>query len=326
MAADAGNVYVNMEEESQAAGNRMQPMSTTPVPAQWTADEKKQTAFSLSERLGLDEFLSLNVWRAALGELLGTAVLVFMFDTIVISTLETDVKMPNLILSILLAIIIAILLLAVDPVSGGHINPIVSFSAGLIGLISMSRAIIYIIAQCAGGVLGALALKAVVSSNIERTFSLAGCTLTVIAPGPEGPVTKGLEAAQAFWLEAFCSFVFLFASIWILFDHRQRNSIGMIRVFSIIGIVLGLLVFVSTTVTATKGYAGAGMNPARCFGAAVVRGGHLWEGHWIFWAGPAVACLAFYVYTLIIPDDHFHVEGYKHDFFGILRTISGLER
>ena len=90
----------------------------------------------------------MQVWRAALGELLGTAVLVFMFDTIVISTLETDVKMPNLILSILLAIIIAILLLAVDPVSGGHINPIVSFSAALIGLISMSRAIIYIIAQC----------------------------------------------------------------------------------------------------------------------------------------------------------------------------------
>ena len=268
----------------------------------------------------------MQCWEASVGELLGSACLVFMIDTRVISTIETDVKMPNLILSILVAIIIAILLLAVHPVSGGHINPIVSISAALVGLISMSRAIIYIIAQCAGGVLGALALKAVVSSNIERTFSLGGCTLTVIAPGPQGPVIIGLETAQAFWLEVFCSFVFLFASVWMAYDHRQRNSIGLIPVFSIIGIVLGLLVFVSTTVTATKGYAGAGMNPARCFGAAVVRGGHLWEGHWIFWAGPAVACLAFYVYTLIIPDDHFHVEGYKHDFFGILRTISGLER
>ncbi|CDO96960.1 unnamed protein product [Coffea canephora] len=326
MAADAGNVYVNMEEESHAAGNRIQPMSIAPAPAQWTADEKKQSSFSLSERLGLDEFLSLNVWRASVGELLGSAVLVFMIDTIVISTIETDVKMPNLILSILVAIIIAILLLAVHPVSGGHINPIISFSAALVGLISMSRAIIYIIAQCAGGVLGALALKAVVSSNIERTFSLGGCTLTVIAPGPQGPVTIGLETAQAFWLEVFCSFVFLFASVWMAYDHRQRNSIGLIPVFSIIGIVLGLLVFVSTTVTATKGYAGAGMNPARCFGAAVVRGGHLWEEHWIFWAGPAVACFAFYVYTRIIPNNHFHAEGFKHDFFGILRTISRLER
>ena len=31
MAADAGNVYVNMEEESQAAGNRIQPMSIAPA-------------------------------------------------------------------------------------------------------------------------------------------------------------------------------------------------------------------------------------------------------------------------------------------------------
>lgn len=326
MAADAGNVYVNMEEESHAAGSRIQPMSTTPVPAKWTPHEKKQTSFSLSERLGLEEFVSLNVWRASVGELLGSAVLVFMIDTIVISTIETDVKMPNLILSILLAIIIAILLLAVHPVSGGHINPSISFSAALVGLISMSRAIIYIIAQCVGGVLGALALKAVVSSSIESTFSLGGCTLTVVAPGPQGPVTIGLETGQAFWLEVFCSFVFLFASVWMAYDHRQRSSIGLIPVFSIIGIVLGLLVFISTTVTATKGYAGAGMNPARCFGAAVVRGGHLWEEHWIFWAGPAVACFAFYVYTQIIPKDHFHAEGYKHDFFGILRTVSGLER
>ncbi|KAI8568077.1 hypothetical protein RHMOL_Rhmol02G0169300 [Rhododendron molle] len=43
----------------------------------------------------------------------------------------------------------------------------------------------------------------------------------------------------------------------------------------------------STTVTAAKGY--AGINPARCFGPAVVRGGHLWDGHWIFWVGPTLA-------------------------------------
>ncbi|KAL2460014.1 Aquaporin PIP1-1 [Abeliophyllum distichum] len=217
--------------------------------------------------LGLNEFFTLDVWRASVGELIGSAVLVFMLDTIVISTLESDIKMPNLVISILIAIVIAILLLAVYPVSGGHINPVISFSAALVGLVSMSRAVIYIIAQCVGAVLGALALKAVVSSTIEQTFSLGGCTLTVIAPGPNGPITIGLETAQAFWLEIFCTFVFLFASIgW-----------------------------------PKKGYAGAGMNPARCLGAAVVRGGHLWNGHWVFWAGPAIACVAFYLYTKIIP-------------------------
>ncbi|KAL3515039.1 hypothetical protein ACH5RR_021945 [Cinchona calisaya] len=54
--------------------------------------------------------------------------------------------------------------------------------------------------------------------------------------------------------------------------------------------------------------------PARCFGAAVVSGGHLWFGHWIFGAGPALACVVFCASTQIIPNDHLHAEGYRHDF------------
>ncbi|CAA3014134.1 X intrinsic [Olea europaea subsp. europaea] len=283
---------------------------------------KKNTSLTLSELLGLDDFLSLDVWKASVGELVGTAVLVFMLDTIVISTIESDIKMPNLVLSILAAIIIAILLLDVNPVSGGHINPVISFSAALVGLISMLKAFIYIVAQCLGAVLGALALKVVVSSTIEETFSLGGCTLTVIAPGPNGPVTVGLETAQAFWLETFCTFVFLFTSIWMAYDPRQAKELGHVLIFSIVGAVLGLLVFISTTVTAKKGYAGAGMNPARCFGPAIVRGGHLWNGHWVFWAGPTIACVTFYLYTKIIPRQHHRSKySYDHDFFNVVKAI-----
>lgn len=313
------------DEKSQLSGgtNRVQPYSTTAKKAIDDDEEKKQTSLSLSQRLGIPDFFSLDVWRASMGELLGSAVLVFMLDTIVISTFESDKKMPNLIMSILIAVVVTILLLAVVPVSGGHINPVISFSAALVGIISMTRAIIYIVAQCLGAVLGALALKAVVSSTIAQTFSLGGCTITVIAPGPNGPITVGLETAQALWLEIFCTFVFLFASIWMAYDHRQAKALGHVTVLSIVGLVLGLLVFISTTVTAKKGYAGAGMNPARCFGAAIVRGGHLWDGHWIFWVGPTIGCVAFYVYTKIIPLKHFQGEyGFKHDFLGVVRALS----
>lgn len=237
-----------------------------------------------------------------MAELLGTAVLVFALDTIVISTIQTQTTTPNLILSTLVAIIVTILLLATYPISGGHINPIVTFAALLTGLISISKAFIYILAQCVGGIVGALALKAVVNSEIEQTFSLGGCTLTVVAPGPDGrPTVVGLETGQALWLEIICGFVFLFASVWMAFDHRQAKGLGRVNVLIIVGIVLGLLVYVSTTVTATKGYAGAGLNPARCLGPAIVRGGHLWNGHWVFWVGPAIACVAFAIYTKVIP-------------------------
>ncbi|CAK7329561.1 unnamed protein product [Dovyalis caffra] len=274
--------------------------------AEMIKNEEGKNQVTSREILGFEDLFSLTVWRASVAELLGTAVLVFALDTIVISTIETQTKMPNLILSCLAAIIITILLLATFPISGGHINPIITFAAFLTGLISLSKTFIYILAQCLGAIFGALALKAVVNSEIEKTFSLGGCTLSIVAPGPHGPTVIGLETSQALWLEIICGFIFLFASVWMAFDHRQAKGLGRVTVFVIIGIVLGLLVFISTTVTATKGYAGAGLNPARCLGPAIVRGGHLWNGHWVFWVGPAIACVAFAMYTKIIPRELSH--------------------
>lgn len=241
-----------------------------------------------------------------MAEVLGTAVLVFALDTIVISTLQTKTETPNLVLSVLIAFVVAILLLATYPISGGHINPIVTIGALLTGLISISRAAIFVLAQCVGGILGALALKAVVNSDIERTYSLAGCTVTIVVPGSDGPTVVGLGTSQALWLEIICSFIFLFASVWMAFDRRQAKAIGRVMICVILGIVLGLLVYISTTVTAAKGYGGAGLNPARCLGPAIVRGGHLWNGHWIFWVGPAIGCVAFALYVKMIPREHTH--------------------
>ncbi|PON55113.1 Major intrinsic protein [Parasponia andersonii] len=278
----------------------------------WNVDEERKehsNPTTFSELLGLNELFSLKVWKASVAELVGTAVLVFAIDTIVISSYETKTNVPHLIMAILISITVAILLLASYPVSGGHINPAITFSAALVGIVTLSRAVIYILAQCVGAVLGALALKAMVNSTIEETFSLGGCTLTVISPGPNGPIIVGIGAAQGLWLEILCTFVVLWASVWMAFDHSQAQALGSVIVLSIVGIVVGLLVFVSATVTGAKGYTWAGMNPARCFGEALVRGGHHWYGHWIFWVGPTIACVAFYLYTKIIPRQHCHTVG-----------------
>ncbi|MBA0743106.1 hypothetical protein Gogos_005824, partial [Gossypium gossypioides] len=82
--------------------------------------------------------LNCQVWRASLAELLGTAVLVFAMDTIVISSYETQTKTPHLIMSFLIAVTITVLLLATFPISGGHINPVISLAASLTGVISLS--------------------------------------------------------------------------------------------------------------------------------------------------------------------------------------------
>ncbi|KAF5208366.1 Aquaporin [Thalictrum thalictroides] len=287
--------YVGVGDEENQYTSRVQPFGSTTSPRAEELkmkDGMKPVRATFRERLGFEELYSLKVWQASIAELLGTAALVFGIDTIVISSVETETKTPHLVVSVYVSILISILVVATAPVSGGHINPTVTFSAALIGLISFSRAIIYILAQCIGAVLGALALKAVVNSTIENTFSLGGCTLTVVQPGTN-PITVGIETSPALWLEIICTFVFLFASVSIAFDERRLKAAGPGTVFIIIGIINGLMVFISSTVTTIKGYTGVGMNPARCLGPAIVRGGHLWDGHWVFWAGPAISEVAF---------------------------------
>ncbi|XP_077246521.1 aquaporin TIP3-1-like [Tasmannia lanceolata] len=323
----AENFAVAGDEENPHIGNRIQPLSSTPRSEEWRIEEDERytaTTFGqiLSERLGKKEFFSLKVWRASVAELLGTAVLVFVLDTSAVSAFGTNTKTPNILIAALATLTITILLLATGPASGGHINPIVTFSAMLLGLISPARASIYIIAQSIGGVIGALGFKAVVSSTVESNFSLGGCTLTSIIAGPNGPIMAGIDTQTGLWIEIICSFVFLYASIWIAFDIRQARAHGPVIVCSIIGLVIGLLVFISSTLTGKKGYAGAGINPARCIGPAIVRGGHLWHGHWVFWVGPAIACIVFYIYTKIIPHEHFHAHEFKYDSFTTLKVLT----
>ncbi|KAJ0080502.1 hypothetical protein Patl1_23787 [Pistacia atlantica] len=91
--------------------------------------EEKQYPSTWNRLLGLEEVVLLTyVWRASLAELIGTEVLVFSLDGIVISSIQTKTNTPNLIIALMAAIIVSILLIATFPISGGHINPIISFS------------------------------------------------------------------------------------------------------------------------------------------------------------------------------------------------------
>ncbi|KAJ4966937.1 hypothetical protein NE237_018786 [Protea cynaroides] len=281
-------------------------------------DGKVPKLTTLSERLGVEEFYSLETWRASIAELLGSAILVFALDSIYITSYEIDTNTPNLVEACLITFYVTVLILATAPISGGHLNPTISLTAALLGLISISRAVIYIIAQCIGGVLGALALKAVIDSKIQGRFLLAGCYLRYIEQGPNGPTNLSIETTPALCLEIFATFVFLFTSVWMVFDHRQVQARGQIIVFAGIGIVIGTLVFISTALTQNLGYAGVGMNPAKCLGPAIVRGGILWERHWVFWVGPATASVAFYLYTKLIPRQHFFAQDFRYDFFTIV--------
>lgn len=56
---------------------------------------------------------------------------------------------------------------AIGHVSGGHINPAVTTALLITGKVSLVRALLYIIAQCAGAVAGTASLKALLPAAYQ---------------------------------------------------------------------------------------------------------------------------------------------------------------
>lgn len=76
----------------------------------------------------------------------------------------------------------------------------------------------------------------------------------------------------------------------------KKGNIGIIAPLAI-GMIVGANILVGGA------FDGASMNPAVCFGPAVVSG--TWNHHWIYWVGPFIgAAIAALIYDNIFIDDH----------------------
>lgn len=59
-----------------------------------------------------------------------------------------------------LVLSIALLVCATAPVSGGYLNPMISIATFLARLTSFPRLVLYVLAQCIGGLVGAFLIRA----------------------------------------------------------------------------------------------------------------------------------------------------------------------
>uniref|UniRef100_A0A803NRS2 Uncharacterized protein n=1 Tax=Cannabis sativa TaxID=3483 RepID=A0A803NRS2_CANSA len=247
--------------------------------------------------IGAHEFRSPEMWRAALTELVATACLMFSLTCSIISCLDSGEVHPKLLVPFAVFIVVFLFLMVTVPLSGGHMSPIFTFIATLKGLITLSRASIYVLAQCIGSIMGFLVIKIVMNQNEARNYSLGGCSVN----GHGG--ASGVSADTALVLEFACTFLVLFVGVTVAFDKRRCNELGLAMVCVIVAGSMALAVFVSITVTGQPGYAGVGLNPARCLGPALLFGGGLWDNHWVFWVGPFIACSLYYGLSVNFPND-----------------------
>ncbi|XP_054778074.1 probable aquaporin TIP3-2 [Prosopis cineraria] len=234
-----------------------------------------------------------EVWRAALTELVATALLMLTLTTSIIACLDSNEVDPKLLVPFAVFIIVFLFLMVTVPLSGGHMSPVFTFIAALKGVITLTRTLIYVISQCIGSIIGFLIIMTLMDKRLARVYSLGGCAVA------------GLKQQEALLLEFCCTFVVLFVGVTIAFDKRRSHHLGLPMVCLVIAGAMALAVFVSITVTGQPGYAGVGLNPARCLGPALLQGGPLWNGHWIFWVGPFLACILYYFISLNLPNEVF---------------------
>src|SRR5437868_311318 len=174
---------------------------------------------------------------------------------------------------------------ALGPISGGHFNPAVSVGLWAGGRFPAAHLLPYIVAQVAGGIVGAGVLYLIASGKAD--FSLAGGFASngyaEHSPG-QYSLISGLVS------EVGMTFMFL---IVILGATHKRAPIGFAGLA--IGLALTLIHLISIPVTNTS------VNPARSTGPAIFVGGWALQQLWLFWLAPLIgAAIAGFVYKGVL--------------------------
>ncbi len=151
--------------------------------------------------------------------------------------------------------------------SGAHINPAVTLTHWQLNRIRGRDAIMYILAQFAGAVLGVWSYKVIAPTDIAHP----GVNYVATVPGPAGLL-------PAFLGEMLISLTLI--SVVLRLSNHARYA-------PYTGYVAGLLVALFITFEAP--FSGMSMNPARSFGSAIV--GNIWTGWWIYLTAPVLGML-----------------------------------
>jgi MIP family channel proteins len=222
---------------------------------------------------------------AYLAELIGTFLLVFFITTVVVLFVATgnqaqfgsDFAVVGLAQGFALLGVVVMF----GAASGGHFNPAVTLAAAALKRISPIDAVIYVLAQLSGGVLGALLTKGLLLDEGRATHYGAPAVSSLLNGNFAGSV-----------VEAIGTFCLVLVILVALFSKRGAKEWAAVA----IGTTLTFIVMVGGPMD------GGSFNPARWFGPALV--GNSWGGVWPYLVGPIVgSLLAVVVFKFVLEPD-----------------------
>jgi len=217
--------------------------------------------------IGVDEIASdkVGLLKALVAEMMGTLFLVVVGCGSCYANTEPDVVR----IALAFGLAVATMAQSIGHISGCHINPAVTAGLFVGRKIGLIKAILYIIIQCVGALLGAGLLYGTAGSLVVGGEK--------VMQGMQGitRVTDPVNAGQAFGIE----FMITMVLVLVVFgaaadeDNEVKGSAPLA-----IGLSITACHLFAVPIT------GASMNPARSFGPAAV--GSQWDNHWVYWLGP----------------------------------------
>jgi MIP family channel proteins len=190
---------------------------------------------------------------AYIAELVGTLLLVFAVGTVVSLYVSTSPQSQTgsdfAVVGLVHAFALFLLIIAFGQVSGGHFNPAITVAAAATRRIDPVDAVVYVLAQLSGGVLGALLVKGILLDE-GRASDYGAATIS--------PLLGGAFAGAV--VEAIGTFLLVLAVCAVAFNPRARQEWAPLA----IGLTLGFVVMIFGPLT------GGAVNPARWFGPALI--------------------------------------------------------
>jgi glycerol uptake facilitator protein len=224
---------------------------------------------------------------AYIAELVGTFFLVFVVcvavTLFVATTDQSQTGSDFAVVGLVHAFVLFALIITFGAVSGGHFNPAVTLAAAVLRRIDPLDAVVYMLAQLSGGVLGALLVKGLLLDE-GRAGHYGAATISPLLGGN----------FQGAIVEALGTFLLVLAVCAVALNPSARREWAPL----VIGTTLGFAVMAFGPLT------GGSFNPARWFGPALI--GDDFGGTWPYIIGPAVgALLAAAVYRFVIAGPQF---------------------
>ncbi|MFZ4169101.1 aquaporin Z [Enterobacter ludwigii] len=214
--------------------------------------------------------------KAALAEVLGTFWLVLGgCGSAVLAAGVPDLGIGFAGVSLAFGLTVVTMAYAVGHISGGHFNPAVSLGLWAAGRFPASQLPGYMIAQVAGGLLGAGVLYLVASGipgfDVHAGFASNG--FGTHSPG-------GYPLMPVILIEVVLTAMFVLVITGVTSPHAPMGFAPLA-----IGLCLTLIHLVSIPVDNTS------VNPARSTAVALFAGGEFISQLWVFWLAPLVGGL-----------------------------------